>query len=228
VNLTTVAAFAAAGLALIGVILNVFWGARLTGHAQVDQWRRNEERPIVARILELSQDASTQWQLAWMARQRIKQLAAIPDLTAQQAVDNAKARDDARDRAEAASELYKKLRFETAQLDLIAGRLVRDVAHELFRVHLSWCTSLGAPFLELELIRADNGSSESPGLPDLGLPDLAHCSIEEFAEQQVKLSVLHVELVDKARADLGLTTGERQSDRAERRWVDLMTPIARV
>lgn len=53
VNLTAIAAFTAAGLSLVNIVLS----ARLTRHHHLEQWRRDEERPVVARLLTLSQTA---------------------------------------------------------------------------------------------------------------------------------------------------------------------------
>ena len=79
-NLTTIAAFTAAGLALVDVVVNVFWGSRLTSRAQVEQWRRNEERPIVARILTLSEDARALYWPAFDAKQKwVVAMRADPD-----------------------------------------------------------------------------------------------------------------------------------------------------
>ena len=203
-NLATVAAFTAAGVALIVGVFSVVWGSRLSTRAQLDQWRRNEERPIVARVLTLSEDARQQWDQAWSAKQGlIAAVQAEPDPDVRRTPEFAEAQDRAVEQWRVGAELYGKLRFETAQLDLIAGRPVRDVADRLARAHeSSW-----------HWLRPAGG---------------ANITWESFAKQNNKIVELHEELVGKTRADLGLTTGNRQTDGAERRWVDLMTPIARV
>jgi hypothetical protein len=68
VDLAAVAAFTAAGLALVGVVVNIAWSYRLSSRVQLEQWRRNEERPIVARMLTLSADVLGQWQQTGQAR----------------------------------------------------------------------------------------------------------------------------------------------------------------
>ena len=52
-NWAVIAAFAAAALSLVNVIV----GYRLASRGHLEQWQRDETRPIVARILTLSQDA---------------------------------------------------------------------------------------------------------------------------------------------------------------------------
>ena len=175
-NLATEAAFTASGVALIIGVFSVVWGARLSSRAQLEQWRRNEVRPIVARVLTLSEDARAQWIEAWGARQKWEAaMSADPD----RGPETTKAGDEARDQWKAGSELYGKLRFETAQLDLFAGRPVRDVAAKLVRAH------------------------ESPQhwlRPASGASDL----LRTLTEHDHKIAEVHVELVAKAREDLGL------------------------
>jgi hypothetical protein len=134
VDLAAVAAFTAAGLALVGVVVNIVWSYRLSSRVQLEQWRRNEERPIVARMLTLSADVLEQWQQTGQARRDwIDSLRADPN----RGHEDTKARDEARDHWGAGSELYEKLRFGAAQLDLIAGRPLRSVAAKLVREHES-------------------------------------------------------------------------------------------
>ena len=180
-NLATVAAFAAAGVALIVGVFSVVWGARLSSRAQLEQWRRNEERPIVARMLTLSEDARATWQQAWYARERwIAAMNADPD----RGPEVTKAQDEANDLWAAGAELYGKLRFEMAQLDLLAGRAIREVARKLAQAHESpwhWLRPAGGADITFEMI----------------------------TEQDSKILGLHAELVDKARADLGLAASDR-------------------
>jgi hypothetical protein len=49
--------------------------------------------------------------------------------------ENPRALDEAREHVAAGRTVYEKLRFEAAQLDLIAGRRLRRVAAELLRQH---------------------------------------------------------------------------------------------
>ena len=57
VDLAAVAAFTAAGLSLVNVAIS----ARLASRGAREQWRRDQERPIVARCLTLSDDALGEW-----------------------------------------------------------------------------------------------------------------------------------------------------------------------
>jgi len=56
VDLTAAAAFTAAALSLVNVAISY----RLTSRGHREQWRRDEARPIVARMLKLSADTLTQ------------------------------------------------------------------------------------------------------------------------------------------------------------------------
>jgi hypothetical protein len=56
-NWATAAAFTAAFLSLV----NVAYSARLTSRGTREQWRRDQERPIVARCITLSSDAVKAW-----------------------------------------------------------------------------------------------------------------------------------------------------------------------
>jgi hypothetical protein len=196
VNLATVAAFTAAGVALIVGVFNVVWGARLSSRAQLEQWRRNEERPIVARVLTLSQDARTQWELAFRARENWQlergawqeQVAMQPESQSPGApVDPSPAYTEAQDEAirqfKAGSDVYDKLRYETAQLGLIARAPVREVAAGLVGAHVDLRAWL------------------APGRKK-------RVSEERFYEQAHHITRLERELVDRARADLGLTTSD--------------------
>jgi hypothetical protein len=187
VNLTTVAAFTAAGLAFVGVVVNVFWGYRLSSRAQLEQWRRNEERPIVARILTLSEDARKQWdQTGTTRRDWIDSLSADPD----RGDAETKAR-EASNQWDAGVELYGKLRFEAAQLDLTAGAALRDVAARLVREHESlwhWLRP-ASPMNDWSLL----------------------------AEENNKIVWSHAELIRTARADLGVDRRSAQY-RLRSRW----------
>jgi hypothetical protein len=176
VNSATVAAITAAVVSFIGVIINVFWTYRLSSQAQLEQWRRNEERPVVARMVTLSTDALEQWwQAARARREWLDSLSADPG----RANKDTATRPEPRDDWAAGSELYDKLRFEAAQLDLIAGQALRDVARRLVTVHESLNHWLRPASPKDDPIRSVN-------------------------EQNNKIIGLHEELVEKARADLGL------------------------
>jgi hypothetical protein len=65
VDLTAVAAFTAAALSLVNVVISY----RLTSRGHREQSRRDQERPIVARSLTLSADALGEWWDASVAKQ---------------------------------------------------------------------------------------------------------------------------------------------------------------
>jgi len=172
VDLAAIAAFTAAGLSLVNVAVS----SRLTSRGNLEQWRRNEERPVIARILTLSDDALSKWQAAGEARQDwIDSVTADPS----RSHEDTQARDQAAEHWSAGAELYNKLRFELAQLDLIAGRPLRDVANKLVREHES----------VRQWIRPASGASNW---------------FQLLTEQNNKIISLHADLVEKTRADLRL------------------------
>lgn len=112
-----------------------------------------------------------------------------------------KARDEATEHWIAGSELFEKLRFELAQLDLIAGPDVRAVATTLVREHESvqhW-------------IRPASGADDWYKL---------------LTEQNNKIVRLHEELVDKTRAELGLDPTPSSSPGSPSRLLSRSTPGA--
>jgi hypothetical protein len=174
VDLAAVAAFTAAGLSLVNVAISY----RLTSRGQREQWRRDQERPIVAWVLTLSADALAQWEQAGQARRDwIDSRRADPD----RAHEDTQARDEARVHWGAGSEAYEKLRFEVAQLDLIAGHQLRDVANKLVGEHES----------ARQWLRPASGADDW---------------FQLLTEQNNKIIRLHTELVEKTRADLGLAS----------------------
>jgi hypothetical protein len=118
VNLAVIAAFTAAALSLIGVIINVVWTYRLSRRTQLEQWRRNEERPIVARLLTLSDSAADKWLDGGYARGEWLNSLADSD----RASEDTKAKETFYEQWDAGSALCEKFEFEIAQLDLIAGK----------------------------------------------------------------------------------------------------------
>jgi hypothetical protein len=197
VTLTTVAAFTAAGLALIGVVVNVFWGYRLSSRAQLEQWRRNEVRPIVARVLTLSEDARLQWAVAARLIRKWREALEAVKEDPSWGSEVTKVHEEASARLTAGRELYSKLRFETAQLDLFAGQAVRDVAHRLFNVHKGL---------------NDRVRLEPEPISERYKPGSSFALLEEEmfpVEQGMIIDALHAELVEKTRADFGLTASDR-------------------
>lgn len=160
VDLAAAAAFTAAGLSLINVAIS----ARLTSRGHREQWRREQERPIVARCLTLSADALSEWWDASVAKQ---------DADA----DSPRTWVDAHWRK--GRQLLHDLRFEIAQLDLLASRTVRQAARDLEMAH------------EKEVSRL---LAAKPGQD----------GYEGRQAARVKLQELQSALLEGARTDLGL------------------------
>ena len=155
------AAFTAAGLSLVNVAIS----ARLVSRGQREQWRRDQERPIVARCLTLSGDALSEWSDASVAKQRAD--ADAPRTSVGTHWDKGR-------------ELLHDLRYEVAQLDLLASWAVRQVARDLFAAHVKE--------MERLVLTAEPGQGDSEGRQ----------------AAQVKIQELQSALVERARTDLGL------------------------
>jgi hypothetical protein len=184
VDLVAAAAFTAAALSLVNVGLSAWLNSR--GH--LEQWRRDVERPIVAQIITLSGDALNAWQDATLARQEwITSVNADPG----RQHEDIGARDRAAERWAVGSSAYDKLRFETAQLDLVAGPPLRDTARALLRQHESM----------RHYIRLASGASDW---------------FERVTELNNEIVALQGELVVKTRADLGLDRRRVRLARPER------------
>jgi hypothetical protein len=175
VDLVAAAAFTAAALSLVNVGVSAWLNSR--GH--LEQWRRDVERPIVAQIITLSGDALNAWQDASFARQEwIASVHADPN----RQHEDIGARDRAAEQWAVGSGAYDKLRFEMAQLNLIAGPPLRDVAGALLRQHESM----------RHYIRPTNGASNWFDL---------------VTNLNNEIVTLQRDLVVKTRADLGLDRG---------------------
>ncbi len=169
------AAFTAAALSLV----NVGFSAWLNSRGHLEQWRRDVERPIVAQIITLSGDALNAWRDASLAKQEwITSVHA--DLDRQH--EDTGARDRAAEQWAVGSGAYDKLRFEIAQLDLVAGRPLRDTAGALLRPHESM----------RHYIRPAGAASDW---------------FEQVTVLNNKIVALQGDLVVKTRADLGLDRG---------------------
>jgi hypothetical protein len=161
VDLTAVAAFTAAALSLVNVVLSY----RLTGRGHREQWRREQERPAVARSITLSADASHEW---WDASVKIEHEGGKGSPHWEQGW-----------------KLLTDLRYEAAQLDLLASRPVREAVGELIATHQREATRLVA------VIAARDRSGEW----------------ERRIASQAKIKALGKVLVERTRADLGLGPG---------------------
>jgi hypothetical protein len=162
VDLTAVAAFTAAALSLVNVVMS----ARLTSREHREQWRRDQERPIVARSLTLSDDALTAGHNTSLATSIMGEGDEWPDTKMKQ-------------RWQKGWQLLEDLRYEVAQLDLLASGPVRKAARELVRAH------------EEDWVRV---VETKPGVHDA----------EGGRANDVKIRELQSALVETTRADLGL------------------------
>jgi hypothetical protein len=117
-DLAVVAAFTAAGLSLVNVVITT----RMARRGQREQWRREQERPIVARCLTLSRTARDEWGAAAVAKRDMNAddpwLGSVADQHRKKGV-----------------QLMRDLQYEVAQLDLLASRAVRQAAWRLVRTH---------------------------------------------------------------------------------------------
>src|SRR5262249_9433512 len=129
VDLSAIAAFAAAGLSLVNVGISY----RLNKRGNLEQWRRGELRPVVARILTLSRQANRAWGQAALASQQWLQLYEDPDHQAHKD----ELRSEEAEHWFAARKLFDDMQFQVAELDLIADRPLRDSANALLMEHES-------------------------------------------------------------------------------------------
>jgi hypothetical protein len=125
-NIAAIAACVAAGVSLVNVAVT----ARLARRGQREQWRRDEERPIVARMLKLSDDALAAWQVAATEKSRWIDALRSDDHDAQE-----ERRASMKASWDAGSEKFDQLRLQQAELDLMAGERLRRTASDLVRKH---------------------------------------------------------------------------------------------
>jgi len=121
-TLVAVAAFTAAGLSLVNVVMTAW----LSGRSKLKQWRRDTELPILARVMELSEDARQTWADTVKAKiYQYKERQRGNEISQEQIIESWQ-----RGRA-----LFAKLRYEVAQLDLVAGEELRTAANALVTIH---------------------------------------------------------------------------------------------
>ncbi|HEX3966079.1 MAG TPA: hypothetical protein VHZ03_57120 [Trebonia sp.] len=125
----------------------------------------DQERPVVARCLTLSANAAGEWWDASVAKQE---------------ADASPPRSQMGPHWEKGLKVLDELRFEVAQLDLLASGPVRQAAGHLIEAHQSERGRL--------ILKARPGQGDFPGR----------------RAAQVKFEELHKVLVERARADLGL------------------------
>ena len=95
---------------------------------QLQQWRQDAERPVLAKVITTSERS-----LAILEDTMNKRNRWMNSMTHGQ-IDN-EARDEARRSWETDSNEFEELRYQVAQLDLIAGEPLRQAAHALFWKH---------------------------------------------------------------------------------------------
>lgn len=126
---TTVAAFTAAGLSLVNVIVT----ARMVERERKAQWKREEIKPVIARILTLSRETRDEWRSGTMVR--LERLSAIDDPDARADIDAM--REIEIEHYQKGRAAWDQIYFEVAQLQLIAPKPVSDAAEALRIVHES-------------------------------------------------------------------------------------------
>jgi hypothetical protein len=115
-TLAAIAAFVAAGLSFVGVVVNVSLSARLASRGKLDEWRRSQVMPIVVRMLSLSQDAENEWQYAADAGET--------------------SREQAMEHWTKGGDLCSKMRYEVDLVRLAAGEEVRAAARVVYDLHV--------------------------------------------------------------------------------------------
>jgi hypothetical protein len=172
VDLAVIAAFTAAGISLVNVAITV----RATSRGNLQQWRRGEVRPVVARILALSDQATReQHQAICLQRDRLG-LGIRSPADGDQAL---KLRAEERDHWKNSRDARQKLSYEVAQLDLVGQKPVRDAAAQL--LNAQW---------EMDVSHAQPARSGDP--------------LEAFVLAVAQVKVRENALIDATRMDLGI------------------------
>jgi hypothetical protein len=181
VDLAVIAAFTAAGISLINVAITV----RATSRSSLQQWRRSEVRPAVARILALSDEAMREQRSALhLHRDRLESGGRGP------AGDQAdKLMAEEKGHWENSWDAREKLSFEVAQLRIVAHKPVREAAARL----------LDDQYAVQFLSAADLIDELQPGRS-------AHL-LESFRRASREVKLLEEALIDATRRDLGIYSG---------------------
>lgn len=129
-NWATVAAFLAAGLSLANVTIS----AQLARRQSLEGWRRDAERPAVARVLTLSDSCYRTWSKAWNSAARWFK-SSVNEEGPYNGPGDVSAKTEALELFKQGGNLLEELRFEVAQLDLVAGQSVRDASRAIVVVH---------------------------------------------------------------------------------------------
>jgi hypothetical protein len=123
-TLTAIAAFVAAGLSLINILITSWFVRR----GQLEQWRRDAERPIVARVLALSDKCLEI--ITESANQKAMWIQSLETGQQDTEVYNVMLK-----LWDAAGITYDELRVEGAQLELVGGRDLRGAVDRLLTLH---------------------------------------------------------------------------------------------
>src|SRR5262249_38132873 len=110
---------------------NVWMTGYQARRSQLHQWRRDTERPVLARIISIS-DKSLE-ALREVAYERSQWIESVPGSQA----ESIEARDKARTLWDMNADEFEELRYQIAQLDLVAGEQLRKTAHALLSKHES-------------------------------------------------------------------------------------------
>ena len=175
VDLSAIAAFTAAALSAVNVLISY----RLTSRGHREQWRREQERPIVARILTVSTEITgTCLDLRNIELEWARPNEEVPSSGTQPTLE----------RYAVAVEQCKALRYEVSQLDLLASSEVHETAKALVTT-----LSLFVSRLDPSAPQADPPSGQDEDNVFRTLDDLAYA-----------IARMHERLREQAREDLGL------------------------
>lgn len=174
-DLAAIAAFTAAGFSII----NVGYSAQLNRRHQLEQWRRDTIRPIVATMLNRSDDITKAMASVSFAR--------VASIHAQDsgAASALQKHDEYMSAYETMRRYYDELRFESSQLAVVASKDLRQAGDDLVTGHESFMKWLG---------------------PASGAEADLSTTLTMQAEQITRRVVA---LVDTARADLGVDRKSR-------------------
>ncbi|MGE5136764.1 MAG: hypothetical protein ACM32E_28190 [Gemmatimonadota bacterium] len=174
-TLATAAAFTAAAISLLNIIVT----ARLGKLGTLHQWHRDEMRPIVAKILALSRETLATWDSLTLTR--ILWLRMRGDPAKHDEMEKYQLKD--LEEWETGHDQVAALRVEVASLDLIAHIPAREAARALLQAHEDTSRLL---------LREHREDAPLKGAGD---------TIRAFREDRKRLED---DLIEKARADLGL------------------------
>jgi len=146
-SLAVVAAFTAAFLSLVNVAVS----ARLSRRGSLEQWRREQAQPVVARLLTLSDDLDR-------ARDDFVATNLSIWLKQKEGTDVAELEQKAQTQMEHINELFHDIEYQQALLDLLAGPRLRETVslligenrqlNMLVNLHKQYTQELAQPIRE--------------------------------------------------------------------------------